>query len=160
LEKEFIKIITKNQAIILKTCRMYCNDKLDSEDLFQEIILQLWKSYPKFNGASKISTWMYRIGLNTAITRLRRSSKRRDTTPLSDKDLEFPESDLKRIDIEYDQALQLAITKLNRFDKALLMLYMDENSYSEMAEIMGISESNIGVKINRIKQKLKAILNP
>ncbi|HCN83064.1 MAG TPA: RNA polymerase subunit sigma-70 [Sphingobacteriaceae bacterium] len=160
MEKEFIKIISEHQAIILKTCRMYCNDQLDSEDLFQEIILQLWRSYPKFNGASKVSTWMYRIGLNTAITRLRKNSRRRDTYPLSDKENEFPESDMKRIDLEYDRELQAAIDTLNKFDKALVMLYLDEKSYKDMAEIMGISESNIGVKINHIKQKLKTILNP
>lgn len=103
---------------------------------------------------------MYRVGLNTAITRLRKNSRRQDIYPLSDKDNEFPQSDNQRIDIEYDKQLQTAIDTLNKFDKALVMLYLDEKSYKEMAEIMGISESNIGVKISRIKQKLKEILNP
>ncbi len=160
LEKEFIKIISDHQGIILKICRMYCNERNDSEDLFQEIVLQLWRSYPKYNGTAKVSTWMYRIGLNTAITRLRKNSRRRDNYPLSDKDSEFPQSDSTRIDIEYDKELQAAIHTLNKFDKALVMLYLDEKSYKEMAEIMGITESNIGVKISRIKQKLKEILNP
>lgn len=103
---------------------------------------------------------MYRIGLNTAITRLRKNSRRRDIFPLSDKENQFPDTEIRRLDIEYDRELQSAMDTLNKFDKALLMLYLDEKSYAEMSEIMGISESNIGVKINRIKQKLKAILNP
>lgn len=160
MEKEFIKIISDHQGIILKVCRMYCHDRTDSEDLFQEIVLQLWRSYPKYNGTAKVSTWMYRVGLNTAITSLRKNSRRRDTYALSEKDNEFPQSDNERIDIEYDKELQTAIDALNKFDKALVMLYLDEKSYKEMAEILGISESNIGVKISRIKQKLKEILNP
>ena len=160
LEKEFIEIITDNQGIILKVCRMYCNDTTDSEDLFQEIVLQLWRSYPKYKGDAKVSTWMYRVALNTAITRLRKSSKRKDIYPLTDQHYDLPESDSRRLDIEYDHELRVAINALNKFDRALVMLYLDEKSYKEMAEILEISESNIGVKISRIKQKLKEIINP
>jgi RNA polymerase sigma-70 factor (ECF subfamily) len=160
LEKEFIKIISEHQGIIFKVCRMYRDTESDSEDLFQEIVLQLWRSFPNYKGTAKVSTWMYRIGLNTAITRFRKNSKRQDIYRLSDTDYELAQSESKRIDIEYDRELQTAIDTLNKFDKALVLLYLDEKSYKEMAEIMGITESNIGVKISRIKQKLKAILNP
>lgn len=138
---------------------MYCQDQQDAKDLFQEIVLQLWKSYPKFNGRAKVSTWMYRIGLNIAITSLRRN-KRTSTQPLSIAHENYADSTSQRIDVSYQQELKVAIDTLNRFDKALLMLYLDEHSYKEMAEIMEISEANIAVKINRIKNKLKIILKP
>jgi len=160
LEKEFINIISANQPIILKVCRMYCADKDDREDLFQEIVLQLWRSYPSFKGEAKVSTWMYRIGLNTAITSLRRSSRKPLTQPLSVDHQNLKDPAAHRIDMEYGTELQTAINLLNKFDKALVMLYLDEKSYKEIAEIMAITESNVGVKINRIKKKLQEIINP
>ena len=159
MEQAFLKDVEVHQGIIHKICRMYCDDPADWEDLFQDILLQLWTAYPTFKGQSKISTWMYRVALNTAITRLRKWKRRPDNHFFSDKDHNISDTASIRIDIEYDEKLQKAINSLNRFDKALVMLYLDEKSYEEMAEIMGISESNIGVKINRIKSKLKAILN-
>lgn len=160
MEKEFIKIISDNQGLLLKVCRMYCNQNSDSEDLFQEIVLQLWKSYPTFNNHAKITTWMYRVALNTAISSLRKHNRIPLRQQLSPDHNNLQDSKELRIDIQYDNALQRAILALNKFDKALVLLYLDENSYVEMSEIMGISESNIGVKINRIKKKLKQILNP
>lgn len=103
---------------------------------------------------------MYRLALNTAITRLRKNSRRPGTSSILDQHLGIPEQKSQRIDIEYDQELQAAIDSLNKFDKALMLLYLDEKSYKEMSEIMELSESNIGVKISRIKQKLKEKLNP
>jgi RNA polymerase sigma-70 factor, ECF subfamily len=160
LEKAFLKDISEHQGIILKVCSMYTNDRDDSEDLFQEIVLQLWKSYSGFRGEAKVSTWMYRIALNTAITRLRKSKRRPDQHRMATENFNVAESAEDRLAIQMDAELQLAINSLNKFDRALMMLYLDEKSYSEMAEIMGITESNIGVKINRIKNKLKSILNP
>lgn len=139
---------------------MYCDDPDDREDLFQEIVLQLWSSYGAFKGESKFTTWMYRVALNTAITRLRKWKRRPDNARFSMVEHNIPQPEDDRPDLEFDHELQTAIGTLNKFDKALVMLYLDEKSYSEMAEIMSISESNIGVKINRIKSKLKAILNP
>lgn len=139
---------------------MYGDNKQDAEDLFQEIVLQLWKSYKGFKGEARISTWMYRVALNTAITRLHKNKRRPDNHRIIHENLNLPDEDHKRMDIEFANELQLAISSLNKFDKALVMLYLDEKSYSEMADIMGISESNVGVKISRIKSKLKAILNP
>lgn len=139
---------------------MYGTSHDDNEDLFQEILLQLWKSYPSFKGTAKISTWIYRVGLNTAITRLRRNTRKIHVQQLSFSHENLAESNSPRIDVEYDKELQRAINVLNRFDKALVMLYLDEKSYREMAEILGLSESNIGVKINRVKKKLKELVNP
>ena len=160
MEKEFTNIISTHQGIIFKVCRMYCNDREDSEDLFQEIVLQLWRSYPAFNAQAKVSTWMYRIGLNTAITRLRKNNRKPLTQPLSIEHQNLKDPVPQRMDIEYGEELQTAINMLNKLDKALVMLYLDEKSYKEIAEIMGISESNVGVKINRIKKKLQEIINP
>ncbi len=160
MEKAFLRDINNNQGIIIKVCRIYCSDQADFEDLFQEIVLQLWKSYARFNGLSKVSTWMYRVALNTAITSLRRKKRRPDRDRLTVAEHGVPSTDPLRIDVEYHQQLQDAVDSLNKFDRALMLLYLDEKSYKEMAEIMVITESNIGVKINRIKSKLKTILNP
>lgn len=160
MEKAFLRDITNNQGIIIKVCRMYCSDQADHEDLFQEIVLQLWKSYARFNGLSKVSTWMYRVALNTAITSLRRKKRRPDRHRLTPAQHGVPSPDHQRIDVEYHHQLQGAIDSLNKFDRALMLLYLDEKSYKEMAEIMGLTESNIGVKINRIKNKLRKTINP
>lgn len=160
MEKDFLKDVNEHQGIILKVCSLYCDDRQDNEDLFQEILLQLWKSYASFKGESKISTWMYRVALNTAITRLRKKKRRPDNERMASENFNVAERDNDRLDIQFGAELQQAIDTLNRFDRALMMLYLDEKSYSEMAEIMGMTETNIGVKINRIKTKLKTILNP
>mgnify|MGYP003575944132 CR=1 FL=1 len=160
LEKSFLQDINEHQGIILKVCSMYCDDRDDGEDLFQEIVLQLWKSYSGFKAEAKVSTWMYRVALNTAITRLRKTKRRPDNQRLVKDNFNVAEAASDRMDIQFGTELQHAINMLNRFDRALMMLYLDEKTYSEMAEIMGISESNVGVKINRIKNKLKSVLNP
>ncbi|RDV16366.1 RNA polymerase sigma factor [Pontibacter diazotrophicus] len=160
MEKEFLEIITKHQAIILKVCRMYGSSRDDSEDLFQEIVFQLWRSFPGFRQDAKVTTWMYRLALNTAITSLRKNGQKQQWQPLSTGHGNIPEPETERLDVVYDQELQTAVNVLNKLDKALVMLYLDEKSYREMAEIMELSEANIGVKINRIKKKLKQILNP
>lgn len=160
MQQEFIDTIAIHQPIILKVCRMYCTEKDDREDLFQEIVLQLWRSYPSFKGEAKISTWMYRISINTAITSLRKNSRKPVTQALSVEHENINEITEQRIDVEYARELQLAINILSKIDKALVMLYLEEKSYKEIAEILGISESNVGVKINRIKKKLQELIKP
>ena len=160
MEKEFLKIISQHQDILLKVCRMYGSSCDDAEDLFQEMVLQLWRSFPSFRHEAKVTTWMYRLALNTAITSLRSNSRRPQWQPLKLQHLNFSGTETERLDVEYDQELQRAINALNKLDKALVMLYLDEKSYREMAEIMEMSESNVGVRISRIKKKLKEIINP
>jgi RNA polymerase sigma-70 factor (ECF subfamily) len=160
LEKEFLKIVESNQGIILKVCHLYCRHPEDTEDLFQEIIMQLWRSFPKFRNEAKVSTWIYRISLNVAITGLRKSRKNSPTESISESHQHLPDLAESGLHLLYHRELELAISSLNKFDKALMMLYLDERSYREMAEIMEISEGNIAVKINRIKQKLKLLLKP
>ncbi|MBT8267710.1 MAG: RNA polymerase sigma factor, partial [Bacteroidia bacterium] len=129
-------------------------------DLFQEISIQLWKAYPKFRGDAKFSTWMYRVSLNTAIT-LYRKSKRRVATQ------EFEGVQFKIKAEEYDDTeerqlklLYSAVQELNDIDKALVFLYLEDKNYKEISETLGISEVNARVKMNRIKTKLRSILNP
>jgi RNA polymerase sigma-70 factor, ECF subfamily len=160
LEQQFVEQLKKNQNIVHKICRLYTSDEDSHGDLFQEITIQLWKAYPKFRGDSKFSTWAYRVGLNTAITLYRKKKRSLDTVPF--------ESDLHRIKTEeynYEEEAQLklmykAISELNDIDKALIFLYLEEKDYTEISETLGISEVNARVKMNRIKGKLKKILNP
>jgi len=160
LEHSFVEQLEKHQNIVHKVCRLYTNDQQAHNDLFQEIAIQLWKAYPKFRGDSKFSTWMYRVALNTAITLYRRSKRRVQTQ-------EFDNFQFKIKSEEYDdteeQQLKLlyeAIHQLNDIEKALVFLYLEDKNYSEISETLGISEVNARVKMNRVKKKLKTILNP
>lgn len=155
MEKEFVALIHDYQNIIYKICRLYRDNKEDQEDLFQEIVYQLWKSYPDFKGESKVSSWMYRIALNTAIAVYRKSKISVDYYE------EFPEhlhfSDEKNIS-QNEERLFWALRRLNDSEKAVISLYLEDFNYAEIAAITGLSESNIGVRLNRIKHKLKQIL--
>jgi len=160
LEHSFVEQLQKHQNIVHKVCRLYTNNTDAHNDLFQEITIQLWKAYPKFRGDSKFSTWMYRVGLNTAIT-LYRKSKRRINTQ------EFDALEFKIKAEEYDdteeQQLKLlykAVHQLNDIEKALVFLYVEDKDYREISETLGITEVNARVKMNRVKKKLKTILNP
>ena len=155
MEKEFLEAIHDYQKIISKICRLYRDSREDQEDLFQEIVYQLWKSYPGFKRESKVSSWIYRIALNTAIAIYRKSK-----IPI-DYYQEFPEhihpSDEKPVS-EKEEQLFSALRKLSDSEKAVISLYLEDFSYQEIAEITGLSESNVGVRLNRIKNKLKEIL--
>ncbi|MFA5296986.1 MAG: RNA polymerase sigma factor [Lutibacter sp.] len=160
LEHKFIVEFEQNQNIIHKVCRIYTSNQDAHNDLFQEIAIQLWKAYPKFRGESKFSTWMYRIGLNTAIT-LYRKSKRSIVT--QDFDTVLYKIESTSYDDTEEEQLKLmykAIHQLTDIDKALIFLYLEEVNYKEIAETMGISEVNVRVRMNRIKTRLKTILNP
>lgn len=137
---------------------MYCNSREDREDLFQDIVLQLWKAYGSFNGDSKVSTWIYRIALNNAITQLRKETKREKFAGLDDHAFDIAATDHKE---ENEQVLQMynAIKKLPEVERAITMLYMDDYSYKEIAEVMGLSESNIGFKLSKIRTKLRTTVN-
>ncbi len=159
LSAEFIERITDNQGAIYKVCNVYANSREDREDLRQEIILQLWKSYPGFQGKSKFGTWMYRIAFNTAITNIRKSKKHPIIEALSGTEQSIPD----REDIDYmnddTNGLFEAIAKLKDVEKAIVMLYLEEKSYKEIGEIVGISEKNVSVKLVRSKDKLKKLMS-
>lgn len=139
---------------------MYTNDQESHNDLFQEITIQLWKAYPKFRGDSKFSTWMYRVALNTAITLYRKSKKEIRTQNYDDFSFKIKAHEY---DNETEQRLNLmykAVKELNDIDKALVFLYLEDQSYKEISATLGISEVNARVKMNRIKNALKKVLNP
>jgi len=160
LEHSFVEQLEKHQNIVHKVCRLYTNNQDAHNDLFQEITIQLWKAFPKFRGDAKFSTWMYRIGLNTAIT-LYRKSKRTINTQ------QFESVQFKIKAVEYDdteeqqlKALYKAVHQLNDIEKALVFLYLEDKNYSEISETLGITQVNARVKMNRVKTKLRTILNP
>lgn len=140
------------QALLFKVVRAYTTQKADQEDLFQEVCLQVWRSVPRFKGASAVTTWLYRIALHTAITWKRKINKREEFSILYEREMPPHEtSSQKNAQLEW---LFAEITRLDKIDRSLALLLLDGFSYKEMAEIMGISESNVGVKIYRIKKQL------
>lgn len=158
-EKEFTNLIQTNQGIIHKICRIYTDTPVAHEDLFQEIVLQLWRSYDSFKGDSKFSTWMYRVGLNTAITLIRKKKRTIVTSSIDREsyfDIQAPEKD--ELKEERIQLLYAAIRKLNEIERALILLYLEEQPYKDIAQTLGISEVNARVKMNRIKTKLRKMM--
>lgn len=156
-QKEFSKLIKDNQGLIIKVSRLYTHSAEDQEDLFQEIVLQLWKSYDSFQGNSKISTWMYRVALNTAITLFRRKTRAPQTDELQDfHSKNFVEED----DEKYQQIslLYKVIKMLPDVERAIVMMYLDDQPYKEIAETLGITEVNARVKMNRLKKTLKELM--
>lgn len=157
-KKGFLNIITTNQGIIHKVCGIYCDTSEDREDLFQEIVAQLWKSLPSFRAESKVSTWMYRVSLNTAITHFKKNKRRPDRDGMEQSNFQIAE-------IEYDDTyednlklLHKAISKLTGIEKSIVLLYLEEKKYEEIAEIVGITQNYVRVKMNRVKAKLKKLM--
>jgi RNA polymerase sigma-70 factor (ECF subfamily) len=157
MEKEFIQLVNDHRALIFKVCNLYCRDPENRRDLFQEVVLQLWKSFPAFKKQSANSTWIYRVSLNTAISNFRKESKKPERTSIRTQDFEIPDMP-GADDTERRSSLNLAIEKLTEIEKAIIMLYLDEKNYEEISEIIGISTSNVGVRINRIKTKLSKLI--
>jgi len=155
-QQELLELIEQNKRIIFKICHSYCKDPGDREDLTQEIIYQLWKSWERFDKSYKFTTWMYRVGLNTAIAFYRKEKNKESMIPLSEQHEEVADkTDSNRKSEEQLQLLQKFIYQLKDLDKALMLLYLDSKSYSEIADILGITETNVATKISRIKEKLK-----
>lgn len=137
----------------MKVCRLYFRDPDDINDLRQDILFHAWRAYGRFRGESKFSTWLYKIALNTAITKVRR--QKLDSTSLSESHHAVADQPSQK---QHDTDLLMKlISSLHDQEKALIALYLDELSYEEMAEITGLSLTNVGVRLNRIKQKLKKI---
>lgn len=155
----FLKIIEENQAIINKICFGYTNNSADRADLKQEILIQLWKAYPKFNHNSQLSTWIYKIALNTAISNFRKTKRKITESELTSANHQILEDDSSIKADENITKLYQLIYQLKDLEKAIIMLLLDDYSYKEIAEIIGISETNVGTKINRIKSKLKTQFN-
>ncbi|HLU51069.1 MAG TPA: sigma-70 family RNA polymerase sigma factor [Flavobacteriaceae bacterium] len=160
LQHSFVLQLEENQNIVHKICRLYTNNQDAHNDLFQEITIQLWKAYPKYRGESKFSTWMYRVGLNTAITLYRKSKRSVDTQNYDTVNFKIASEEYDPTQEEHLKLMYDAIKQLSDIDKALVFLYLEDKNYKEIAETLGITEVNARVKMNRIKDKLKTILNP
>ncbi len=154
-EQEFTQIIKDNEGVIFKITTVYTNNQEDQKDLYQEIVYQLWKSFDSFKGNSKISTWMYRVALNTAITKLKRENKRGSQIGIDKVIMKQTE----QYDSQFEERLKVLyeyIHGLNELEKGLMLLLLEGKKYEEIAAITGLTANNVGTRISRIKQKLKA----
>jgi RNA polymerase sigma-70 factor (ECF subfamily) len=156
-QEEFIALVNEHKAMLYKVCNMYCTTEHDKQDLFQEIVIQLWGAYPRFRGDSKFSTWLYRIALNTAISDLRKQkhfikSIEPELLPTDIQDIQYSKDKEEKL-----QQLYVAINHLTEIEKAIVMLYLEDKSYDEMEDILGINQNNLRVKMNRIKDKLRKL---
>ena len=154
-EAQFVALIGQHQGIIHKICRLYRNTKEDREDLFQEIVFHTWRSLPAFEGRAKISSWIYRIALNTAMATFREKKPAisyMEIVPEQAGEPADPEAEFQ------SARLLAALQKLEPAEKAIITLYLEDLSYQEIGEIIGINENYVGVKLNRIKSKIQQLL--
>ncbi len=154
MKEEFLETLSNYQGILHKVSLVYFKNKSDREDNLQEIIYQLWKSFPSIKNRNSIGSWIYSVSINTSISRVKKVSRieYRETIP------ELPDKSDIIDEMSLNESLKLllnAIYNLNEVDKSIMLLYLDEKSYDEIAEIIGISKSNVGVRINRTKEILK-----
>jgi len=160
LEKKdtFIKAIQENERLIFKVASFYTDSKDDRDDLVQDIIYNLWKSFDSFQQRSSFSTWMYRVAMNVAILHLKKRKRKVQSVQIDLGTLNFAETGFDGNE-EKLQVLRKLMNDLNLFDKGILMLYLEDKSHTEIAEIIGISKSNVGTKLSRIKEKLRQQVN-
>lgn len=157
-EKEFLERIRINRGLLFKICNIYCVNREDREDLAQEIVYQLWRSGASFDDSCRFTTWMYRVALNVAISYYRNTKRDDMTVSLSEWaiDIENGATDVDEDDMERNrQLLYSSINELNAMDRMLILLFLEEKNYSEIAEIAGITETNVATRLNRIREKLK-----
>lgn len=155
-EQEFIAMVNKNQGIIHKICRLYTFNNEDYNDMSQEILLQLWRSFDTYKGDAKFSTWMYQVAINTAVTFIRKSKRNIPLTPLNDIAFQIPDTS----SVEEENKLKLLqnlLNMLSKVDKAIVLLYLEGLKYEEIAESIGITKTNVSVRLVRIKRSLKKI---
>jgi RNA polymerase sigma factor (sigma-70 family) len=153
-QETFQALVDAHKGIVYKVCRSYCRNRDDREDLAQEIVVQLWRSFDTFDERYRFSTWLYRIALNVAISFYRRETMRTRHV-LSAGEHVFEAIDETESQTEEIVLLHQFIERLDPLNKALVLLYLDGNSYREIAEVLGISETNVATKISRLKQTMK-----
>jgi RNA polymerase sigma-70 factor (ECF subfamily) len=153
-EEKFVRIIKEHEGVIFKITTMYTDNRDDQKDLYQDVVYQLWRSFESFRAESKISTWMYRIALNTALTRLKKSKRMGNAVSMDKVIMQQTEN----YNPEFEEKLKLLYThikQLNVLEKGLMLLLLDGKKYEEISEITGLSPTNVGTRISRIKLKLK-----
>jgi RNA polymerase sigma factor (sigma-70 family) len=152
----FLAVIDSNKGIIYKVANSYCKDAENKKDLIQEIIIQLWLSFDKYDSTYKLSTWMYRIALNVSISFYRKESRRQEINhPFSEELLSLREEDIPGKSNEDVDQLHRFIKGLKEIDRAIIILYLEENPQQEIAEMLGLTATNISTRVSRIKQQLK-----
>lgn len=156
MELKFTQTIREHKGTIYTVCYMFSNNPQEVADLFQEILINLWKGFPKFRGDSNVRTWIYRVSLNTCISFERKESRNKDTLPLKMDINLFDDSDE---DSKQVQMLRARISKLGPFDRAIVLLWLENLSYDEIGAIVGISAKNVSVRLVRIKDQLKKMSN-
>ena len=156
-QARFQELWERHQKIVFKVANTYCRNAEDRRNLAQEISVQLWRAFPRYDEGRSFSTWMYRIALNVAISFARRAGHRRTQSRSLDETLAEPSANPAEASELADQvaALHAFIDRLDELNRALLLLYLDEHSYREIAEVLGISETNVATKINRLKQRIR-----
>lgn len=155
-EQAFLALIKEYRRLIYKVCYLYATDDEHLKDLYQEALINLWQGFQGFKGEAKISSWIYRVSLNTCISFYRKHSKITDTMPLESLFGLMTEDDEKTVPL---REMYRLISQLNRLEKAIILLWLDERSYEEIAEITGVSRNNIASKLKRIKEKLNGLAN-
>ena len=156
-EQEFLNRIENHKGILYKVSKMYMDNHDDQQDLFQEIVCQLWKSYDSFRSESQFSTWMYRVAVNTAIVFLRKEKRKVDKYEIASENIKDDEGDSHIKESQLDHFYK-AVQKLEKIDKAIIFYQLEGFSHKEIGDNLGISEGNARVKLNRAKEKLKEII--
>lgn len=154
-ESEFIALLETHQRIVKKVCRIYAHTTEDRDDLYQEIALQAWRSFPRFRGDAQFSTWLYRVSLNTAITHYRKEQKKA-AIPVLSEEVVAPASDMDPKE-EQLQSMYRAISTLSELDKAIVLLYLEDYPYDDIGQMIGITPNHVAVKMSRIKIKLQSL---
>lgn len=157
-EEQFLSQLHTHAGIIHRICKSYFSSEELRKDVYQEIVYQLWKSYSTFKGLSKFSTWMYRIALNTAITYHRKAKRQPDEQRLTDQMEHIPANSSDDLEAQVEK-LYAAINTLTDIEKAIVLLYLDEHSYEEIAAVTGMTSKNVSVRLVRIKKKLEKYFN-
>ncbi|MBO8480719.1 MAG: sigma-70 family RNA polymerase sigma factor [Bacteroidetes bacterium] len=154
-ERQFAQMVREQKSTVYLVCYMFSKDKSEVDDLVQEVLVNLWKGFGRFEGRSDIRTWVYRVSLNTCISAARKK-KRNETLPLTmDIDL-FDENDADNRQVDL---LHSRISRLQPFDRAIVLLWLENLNYEEIGQIVGISTKNVSVRLVRIKEQLKSMSN-
>lgn len=153
-EQEFLSVIKEYERVIYKVCYLYTSRNATLNDLYQDVVLNLWRAYPKFRGECKISTWIYRIALNTCISFIRKEKNVPEIVTLTPYESEWMTEEQDSFQLMLKELYYL-IGQLGQLDKSIILLYLEEKSYEEISEITGLTVTNVATKLNRIKEKLR-----
>jgi len=151
----FLQVISDNKGLIYKVAHLYCKNEEDHKDLCQEIIFQLWRAFPQYNAQYKLSTWMYKIALNVAISFYRKGLRRVSTQPLTADLMQLVSNNEANSKEQQIQQLHQYIQAFKPLDRALMLLYLEGKSHREIADILGLTPTNVATKIGRLKEQLK-----